>query len=176
MNWIRSRWPFIILILLSILVVSLSIVDILFNRDWTSFILMSYAILIILFFLIILLRSQKTYLVKTTLEEFEKTLTGGLYHFKCPSCSGIFAIKKSKSNNKKPVKMTCPGCGIIGTIPSSPASIEEEIPEKKSIGVNFKCSSCGEGVTIWAEGTELYSDVNVYSCPFCGKQKTMNRF
>jgi predicted RNA-binding Zn-ribbon protein involved in translation (DUF1610 family) len=175
MKWIKTRWPFIILIILSILVVFLSIVDIIFDKSWTNFILISYAILIIFFFIMIFLRSQETYIVKTTVEEFEKTLTGGLYHFKCPSCNGIFAIKKSKSNNKKPVKMTCPDCGIIGTIPSSPASVEDEIPEKKSIGVNFRCSNCGEGVTIWAEGTELYSDVDVYSCPFCGKQKTMNR-
>ena len=39
------------------------------------------------------------------------------------------AIKKSKSNNKKTVKMTCPDCGVIGVISPNPAFIEEEIPE-----------------------------------------------
>ena len=43
------------------------------------------------------------------------------------------------------------------------------------ININFKCSNCGEGVIVWAEGTELYHDVNVYSCPYCGIEKTLNR-
>ena len=110
------------------------------------------------------------------IEEFEKRLEGGLYHFKCPTCKGIFAIKKSKGNNKKPTKMTCPDCGAIGVISSSPCQIEEVIPEKKSVKANFKCNICGEGITIWAEGTDLYKNVNVYSCPFCGEKKPLTRF
>jgi predicted RNA-binding Zn-ribbon protein involved in translation (DUF1610 family) len=110
-----------------------------------------------------------------TVGEFEKTLKGSLYHFKCPNCNGFFAVKKSKNDYKQPVKMTCPDCGEIGFIPFNPMFIEEEIPEKKSIKANFKCSICREGLTIWAEGTELYQDVHVYSCPFCGKEETMKR-
>jgi predicted RNA-binding Zn-ribbon protein involved in translation (DUF1610 family) len=109
-------------------------------------------------------------------EEFEKTLHGGLFHFKCPVCYGYFAVKKSKQNNNKLVRMNCPDCGTIGVIPPQSATVvEEEIPEKKSIGINFRCGSCGEGITVWAEGAELHSDLNVYSCPFCGTDQTMER-
>lgn len=129
-------------------------------------------ILFILF--ILLLKKEK--ITQNSIEEFEKTLKGGLYHFKCPSCNGIFAVKKSKKNNKKTVKMTCPDCGMIGFIPSHPEKIEEEIPEKKSLKANFKCISCGESITIWAEGTELHKKINVYTCPFCGIKKPLKRF
>ena len=37
------------------------------------------------------------------------------------------------------------------------------IPEKKSIKANFKCEVCNEGLTIWAEGTDLYNKLHVYS-------------
>ena len=96
--------------------------------------------------------------------------------FKCPSCCGIFAIKKTRGNDKKTFNMTCPDCGIIGHIPAEPQVIEEEIPEKKSECINFKCKSCGEGVTIWAEGRELYQELDVLSCPFCGLNHTMDKF
>ena len=107
--------------------------------------------------------------------QFKKTLRGGLYHFKCPSCNGIFAIKKSRGDNKKSIKMTCPNCGEIGYIPVKPTCVEEEIPEKKSVNVIFRCTSCGEGITVWSEGAELTPSIKVYSCPFCGKEKTMTR-
>ena len=67
--------------------------------------------------------------------------------------------------------MTCPDCGAIGVIPPNPIFVEEEIPEKKSLKVNFRCGVCGEGVTIWAEGTDLYKETQVYTCPFCGGRK-----
>ncbi len=35
---------------------------------------------------------------------------------------------------------------------------EEEIPEIKSIKANFICNICGEGITIWAEGTEMINN------------------
>jgi len=109
------------------------------------------------------------------IKEFEKSLKGPLFHFKCPKCKGFFAIKKSKSDNKKTIKMTCPDCGIIGVIPPNPSIVEEEVPEKKSINANFRCNICGEGLTIWAEGTEILDDIKVFTCPFCGKINTMNR-
>ena len=129
-------------------------------------------------FLITLVIQKKIKKPKTlaNLEEFEKSLRGGLFHFKCPTCKGIFALKKSKSNDEKPIKMTCPDCGAIGIITPKPKSCEEEIPEKKSIKANFKCATCGEGITVWAEGSDLYNDLCVFSCPFCGKNERLKRF
>jgi predicted RNA-binding Zn-ribbon protein involved in translation (DUF1610 family) len=49
------------------------------------------------------------------------------------------------------------------------------IPEKKSIKANFKCNLCGEGITVWAEGTDLFKDMYIHSCPFCGEDQTMKR-
>ena len=69
--------------------------------------------------------------------------------------------------------MTCPDCGIIGKISSSPPVIVEEIPEQKSENIKFKCKSCGERVSIWAEGTDLVQDIQIYSCPYCGEKQFM---
>ena len=176
MNWIKSKGPFIILIVFGLLMMFFSIWDVMFDKGWTNIILASYLLLIILTVVFIIFRSIKKLAVAETVEEFEKTLKGELFHFKCPSCEGIFAVKKSKHNNKKFVKMNCPDCGNIGVMPPhSTIMIEEEIPEEKSIGVNFKCNSCGEGITVWAEGAELHPNLNVYTCPFCGNDQTMKR-
>ena len=123
----------------------------------------------------IFLKSIETHESTDIISEFEKSLKGGLYHFKCPTCTGIFAIKKSRKNNKKYIKMTCPDCGAIGIIPPVPAQSEETIPEKKSLKANFKCNVCGEGITVWAEGTDLYKGVQVYSCPYCGEKESMKK-
>ena len=117
--------------------------------------------------------SEKSDSHEDIVEEFEKTLEGKLYHFKCPQCEGIFAIKKSKHNNKKPFTLTCPDCGTIGRISGSPPVVVEEIPEQKSENIKFKCKNCGERVSIWAEGTDLVQDVEIYSCPYCGKRQSM---
>lgn len=176
MNLIKGSRPFIILILLGFLVLIFSIFDIMLGKGLIIIALIAYAVLIALTIIISILRSKRAeFITEGAVEEFEKTLKGGLYHFKCQTCSGIFAIKKSKSDNKKSVSMTCPDCGAIGVISPNPAQIEEEIPEKKSIKANFKCDSCGEGITVWAEGTELYKKMNVQTCPFCGEYETMAR-
>ncbi len=176
MSWIKSPSPFIILTILGIWALIFAVYDIIFEKEWMIIILSFFAIIIILIFIVIALKYRKSPDAKITIEEFEKRLEGGLFHFKCPICRGVFAIKKSRSNNKKVVKMTCPDCGAIGFIPSYPAQIVEEIPEKKSMKANFKCSRCGEGITLWAEGTELYKNVNVYTCPFCGEKTPLIRF
>ena len=150
--------------------------DISTGQEWMIVILAINALLLILILTIIVYLYSKKPRVSYSVEEFEKRLKGGLYHFKCSSCGGIFAIKKSKENNKKPIKMTCPDCGIMGVIPSEPVCIEEEIPEKKSVKASFECRRCGEGITIWAEGTDLFSGVSVYTCPFCGEKKPLKRF
>jgi len=66
--------------------------------------------------------------------------------------------------------------GALGFPAPNPAFVEEEIPEKKSVKANFKCDICGEGISIWAEGKDIINNTQVFSCPFCGKKNTMNRF
>jgi len=171
----KSRFlPFLLLIILGFIVFFSSILGVINDEDWTILVMSAYTLLIFLSILLILLRPQQK-IGRGTIEEFEKTLAGKLYHFKCQTCDGVFALKKSKKNNKKPVKMTCPDCGAIGYIPATPRSIEGEIPEKKSVNVNFKCRSCGEWIAIWAEGTDLHPNLSIYSCPYCGESETMKK-
>jgi len=176
MNWFKGPGPFIILVIMAIFGFIFTFYDIIFEKEWMIIVLSFFGLILVLTIIFIILKYRKKPNTIVTIEEFEKRLEGGLYHFKCPTCKGIFAIKKSKGNNKKPTKMTCPDCGAIGVISSSPCQIEEVIPEKKSVKANFKCNICGEGITIWAEGTDLYKNVNVYSCPFCGEKKPLTRF
>ncbi len=176
MNYIKTNGPLILLGLLSFWVFLFTLYDIFFDKDWKTILLILYGLIIILALFLIYIRTNNTKKLYSSIEEFEKTLKGGLYHFKCPSCKGIFAIKRSKSNDKKPVKMTCPDCGMIGFIPSYPTCVEEEIPEKKSVKANFRCQTCGEGITVWAEGTDIYGGMQVYSCPFCGIKKPLKKF
>ena len=163
------------MVLLYLWVIIFTLFNIYFNKGWKTFLIISYIILTIFTIIFLSLKLKTTKKLYNNIEEFEKTLKGGLYHFKCPSCKGIFAIKRSKSNDKKSVKMTCPDCGIIGIIPPYPSCIEEVIPEKKSLKANFKCSTCGEGIAIWAEGTDLYNEMQVFSCPFCGIKKQLKK-
>ena len=175
MSLIKSKWQFILFSFLLFIVLILTLYDILFDKNWKIYLILSYIFLFVFFSLIIYFKRKKLLRQIGTIEEFEKSLKGGLFHFKCPTCNGIFAIKKSKRNNKKSVKMCCPDCGAIGLIPPHPICITEVIPEKKSIKANFRCLKCGEGITVWAEGKDLYEDIIVYSCPFCGVKKKLNR-
>jgi predicted RNA-binding Zn-ribbon protein involved in translation (DUF1610 family) len=177
MNWLKTNVPLYILGLLGFGIFISTIYDILFDEEWTYILIVSY--FVIIFFILVLTYikiSERKTKSSISIEKFEKFLKGGLYHYKCPSCNGIFAIKKSRENNKKTVRMICPDCGITGNIPIYPNFIEEEIPEKKSVKANFKCVNCGEGITVWAEGQDIYNDVKIYSCPFCGLKKPLNRF
>ena len=176
MNWIKNKGPFVIIIVLVFWLLFFSLWDVMSDKGWINVILASYLLLLILTVVLIILRSIKTFDATGTLEEFEKTLEGGLFHFKCPVCNGFFAVKKSKHNDEKIVRMNCPDCGTLGFIPPHSTMImEEEIPEKKSVGINFRCLKCEEGITVWAEGSELHPDLNVHTCPFCGAEQTMKR-
>lgn len=163
----RDNLPFLGIIIFAFMVLIFSIWDIIYNEQWLERIIALYIILFILCVLFSVSKKKKPG-EKKIVDEFEKTLEGKLQHFKCPSCSGIFAIKKSKQNNKKPFTLTCPDCGMTGSISSKPSQIQEEIPEKKSEHKNFTCEHCGEWMTIWAEGVDIIQDVHVYSCPYCG--------
>ena len=174
MIFLQRKLLFTLIIILSIIVLFSSIFDIVYEKQWLQIILALYAVLII--FAIVLLFLKQTKKIagsKDIVEEFEKTLEGKLYHFKCPQCEGIFAIKKSKRNNKKPFTLTCPDCGTVGRISSSPPVVVEEIPEQKSENIKFTCKNCGERVSIWAEGTDLVRKVEIYSCPYCGEKQSM---
>lgn len=174
-DFLKKSWLLIIFIVIGLCLLIFSFYDIVYNMGLIIVAIPAYAVLILLMIYLIF-RKSKTKIVPIEMdvvEEFEKTLKGGLYHFKCPTCRGFFAIKKSRGDNKKYVKMTCPDCGAVGVISPKPASIEDVIPEKKSIKANFKCEICNEGLTIWAEGTDLYKKLHVYSCPYCGEVETM---
>jgi predicted RNA-binding Zn-ribbon protein involved in translation (DUF1610 family) len=175
MKWTRESLFFTVILIIGLAVLILSIYDIMFDKGLMIAVIIAYAVLIAFTIVLIIPRLRKVENVIDTVEEFEKRLKGGLFHFKCPTCEGIFAIKKSKRNDEKPIKMTCPDCGAIGIVPANPVAIFEEIPEKKSLKANFKCLSCSEGITVWAEGAELFQNINVFSCPFCGQQQTMDR-
>jgi len=174
MTLTQSKLLFIVVILLSIVVLFSSLFDIIYERQWLQIILTLYAILIIFIIVLLFLKPTKKIVESGDIvEEFEKTLEGRLYHFKCPNCNGIFAIKKSKRNNKKPFTLTCPDCGTVGKISSSPPVVVEEIPEQKSENIKFKCKNCGERVSVWAEGTDLFQNIQIYSCPYCGEKQPM---
>lgn len=176
-NFLKNSWLIIVIIIIGFCLLVFSVYDVIFNLGLIVVSIAAYLV-IIFFFLFLIYKRSKTKIVPVEMdvvEEFEKTLKGGLYHFKCPTCNGFFAVKKSRGDNKQYVKMTCPDCGAVGVIPPNPASIEEVIPEKKSLKANFKCEICNEGLTIWAEGTDLYKKLHVYTCPYCGKFETMKK-
>jgi predicted RNA-binding Zn-ribbon protein involved in translation (DUF1610 family) len=175
MRLIERLELFVLLIFLGLLVLFFSILGIILNKDWNMLILTLYILLLFSSGILIVLKLYKSKLKTRKIEDFEKKLKGRLYHFKCPRCKGIFAIKESTDKNKKSVKITCPDCGILGIIPSDPIKIKGDIPEDKSINVIFRCNNCGEGITIWAEGVNLYNNIYVYSCPFCGNEKPLRR-
>ncbi|HSQ88219.1 hypothetical protein [Romboutsia sp.] len=176
MRWIETKGPYILLGILFLWIFIFAIYNSYFDKGWQLILVGTFLITVLLTILVIVIKKTKKPKTQANVKEFEKSLKGGLFHFKCPTCKGIFALKKSKSNDEKPVKMTCPDCGIVGIISPKPKSCIEEIPEKKSVKASFKCTSCGEGITIWAEGSELYNDLHIFSCPFCGKDERLKRF
>lgn len=167
----KFKIPFL-LVIISFWVMVFSIYDILFDKNWTIYIISSYIIifLLLIFFIFIIMKYPDL-----AVYEFEKTLQGGLFHYRCPICNGYFAIKKSKGNEDKRFKMTCPDCGIIGMIPVDTEAIEEEIPDDKSNNINYECKNCGEKITIWAEGSNLTDNITLFSCPYCGISKQLEK-
>ena len=166
---------FFVFVLFSAIVFILSVFDITLDLGLEIFLIISYIIIFTILILSILFYYQKRKIPPLSVDEFEKSLSGGLFHFKCPVCGGIFAVKKSRGNNGINTKMTCPDCGIVGNVRKNPECVIEEIPEKKSLKANFRCRNCGEGVTVWAEGSDLYNDTKVLVCPFCDIKKPLQK-
>ena len=146
------------------------------NANVSSLIFVTYLILFGVTFILFLLSSNRGTFKEDYIKIFTKTLYGGLYHFQCPFCKGIFAVKESMYHAKGKTIITCPGCGHLGKIsPSSPKAIGL-IPEKKSKNVLFKCLYCGESLRIWAEGTDIHQGLKVFSCPYCGREKRLKEY
>ena len=177
MNWIRRRGPFLFILIVGVVALGFTLWDLLYEQGWQQQLVAGYIILILLTLVVFIVQSEKTALsgISNSVREFEKTLEGRLSHFQCPQCHGIFALKKSKENNQNPVKLMCPDCGAIGVIPATPQLTQAAIPEQKSRHAVFECTQCGETLTLWAEGVELYTGIRVFTCPYCGVEQSMSR-
>jgi predicted RNA-binding Zn-ribbon protein involved in translation (DUF1610 family) len=170
----QLRLSFLGILLIALILFLISLWDIFNDQQWYQTILAIYGIILLLAIVMLFIGREEISKTDDTVKIFEKTLEGKLHHFKCPSCDGIFAIKKSKANNKRSFTLTCPDCGTLGSIPAKPQTVIDRIPEQKSMKTRFKCSNCGEWVTIWAEGAPLFSHIHVFSCPYCGENKPLS--
>lgn len=132
-------------------------------------------IIIVVSIVLILFGYQLSRRKKEAIILFEKTLHGGLHHFQCPRCFGLFAVKESRKNNIHFLTLTCPICGSIGRITSHPPLHIDQIPPEKSPRVTFFCKGCKERINIWAEGSTLSEKIFIFSCPYCGSKRPMNR-
>jgi len=132
MRWNIGKMLFLLIILSGIITLITSLWDIIYKNGWRQQILAGYMILILLDLVLISIRVEikSTNELNRPIKEFEKTLQGKLYHFQCPNCHGIFAVKKSSKNNKKAMKLTCPDCGMVGVIPISPKSKKRDSSTK----------------------------------------------
>lgn len=173
----KSYWFFIFIFLLffSVIVFFLSLWDIIFNKNFLTLNTMLYGILFGLSILFLLFPAIKRKYHRDYISTFKKTLYGRLYHFKCPHCNGFFAIKESMYTTKGKTVITCPDCGRLGRIQPDPPMIIGGIPENKSKNIVFQCLQCGESLKLWAEGSELYPSLRVFSCPFCGENKPLRK-
>ncbi len=172
---LKWQWLFLWVFFIACILFVLSLWDLFFNIGLKHITLFFYAVLFItvLFLFTLMMSSKKTR--KDIVRVFEKTLQGRLYHFKCPHCLGVFAIKESMNHDHKPLLLTCPDCGHLGLILPDHKVAKQKIPKKKSGNVLLRCPSCGESLKIWAEGTRLYPYVQVFCCPYCGAKKPLKR-
>jgi transcription elongation factor Elf1 len=169
------RDGFIIIFIASVMVFFYSLWDIIFQKNAK---IISMTLYFTLLNIILILYYQYMYQRQRNNESvhvFKKTLEGGLFHFQCPHCNGFFAIKESMYKTHGQTIITCPDCGKLGLIKPSPPIVYADIPENKSIDAKFRCLYCGEGLKLWAEGTEIYPFLKVLSCPFCGVNKPLEK-
>ena len=160
---------------LALLILIIALWDFLTDQQFITPILAIYAILLIFTIILLYLQIQGQQHGNHAIKQFEKSLKGTLHHFKCPNCKSIFAIKKSKINNKKPFILQCPTCQTEGLIKPSPITIIEKIPQEKSPRSKYQCSRCGERLTLWSEGTMTRPKTQIFSCPYCGTNKPLNQ-
>lgn len=170
---LKYKIGFALTAIASVLLFIISIYDIVSLQERFRYWLIASIALVIISILIFfyMYRSSRKQMDPVIL--FEKTLQGGLYHYQCSRCKGIFALKESRKNNSRDLTLSCPGCGAIGRISSKSPKIVERIPTEKSPRVSFICTSCGERLNIWAEGKPLIENISIFSCPYCGSKKPM---
>jgi len=174
MKIFKNKFFYLLTCIFALIILIVSIWSIIYEDQWIQGIIALYGILAIIMVVIVLYFLDKKQLgTRSSVKVFEKTLEGKLHHFKCPNCNGIFAVKKSKRENRKPFTLTCPDCGNVGIIPNTPKIVEDEIPDEKSKKIKFTCTNCGEFISVWAEGTDLKNNVQVFTCPYCGTEKSM---
>ncbi len=163
----QKKLLFLLIILTAITTFILSLWDILYQNDWFASIMAAYGILFIGSILIFIIEKK----IPTT--KIEDTLKGDISHYKCPQCNYIFTLKKSKKNNHHSFAFVCPTCGTKGTISDHPTIVQEDIPDQKSMITTFICKRCGEWVSVWSQGKTTLKDLQIGTCPFCGKEGTM---
>ena len=170
---LKYKIGFIITAIASIMLFIISVYDILSLQDRFKYWLFASITLAAISLLIFLYMYQSSRKQMDPVVQFKKTLQGGLYHYKCSCCNGIFALKESRKNDSCILTLSCPGCGALGRISSQSPKRIERIPTEKSPSVSFICTFCGERLNIWAEGTPLIDNISIFSCPYCGSKKPM---
>ncbi|MBU0496830.1 MAG: hypothetical protein KKG04_02615 [Candidatus Thermoplasmatota archaeon] len=171
---IQNKYLYILPAIIALILLLITLWDFFTDQSIILPLLATYAILFILT-LILWYIGYITQPKQNTITLFEKTLKGTLTHFKCPQCGTIFALKKSKSNNKKSFYLTCPSCQIKGLITANPTIIHQPLPLQKSPRSKYQCTHCGEWITIWSEGTTSLPHSMIYSCPYCGAKKPLHQ-
>jgi DNA-directed RNA polymerase subunit RPC12/RpoP len=169
-RYIQLTPPIITFILLST-----AIWDFLNDQQFIIPILIIYLTLLFFSIVILYIQIKKRPRANKAVKLFEQSLKGSLHHFKCPNCDSIFAIKKSKINNKKPFILYCPTCNTQGLITPKPIVIKEKIPQEKSPRTKYQCAICGERITMWSEGSMLQPTPQILSCPYCESNKPLNQ-
>ncbi len=157
----------------SILLCIISIYDIVSLQERFRYWLLASIALVIVSILIFIYMYRSSRKQMDPVILFKKTLQGGLYHYQCSICKGIFALKESRKNDSRDLTLSCPGCGAIGRISSKSPKMVEQIPTEKSPRISFICTICGERLNIWAEGKPLIDNISIFSCPYCGSKKPM---
>ena len=136
MTSFKSKIPMVAMIILICLVFFFTLWDVvyekqlieLFNfilkRQLLQKIVILYSILIIFAIVLIYSRmAKKSWAVLYRGRIFDESLEDKLRHFKCPNCNRIFTIKKTKGDENRSFKITCPSCRTIGLVPSKPKSV-----------------------------------------------------
>ncbi len=170
---LKYKIGFVITAIASVLLFIISVYDILSLQERFRYWLFASIALVVMSLLIFLNMNRSSRKQMDPVVLFKKTLQGGLYHYQCSCCNGIFALKESRKNDSRDLTLNCPGCGAVGRISSQSPKMIERIPTEKSPRVSFICTICGERLNIWAEGKPLIDNISIFSCPYCGSKKPM---
>lgn len=162
-------------IVFSSLLLVLSLIDIVFfSSSFFISVFVSYGFVVVLLSFLVVSLSLIPAKKNMGLSQFQKALRGGLYHFCCCRCGGMFAVKRSRYNDRRSFFLSCPVCGRQGrTIVGNAFFSVDSIPVDKSAPFRFACKSCGEYVSLWVEGSVPSKQNELLSCPYCGEFDSM---